>query len=145
MSTSANATTPAASSPAARARFEGQRRADTKPEMAIRRELHRRGWRYRVDYAPLATDRRRRADIVFTRRRLAVFVDGCFWHQCPTHGTMPRANREWWRDKLDRNVARDRDTDARLREAGWMVVRIWEHEAVDVAVSRIERSLDECT
>ncbi|MFA9431177.1 very short patch repair endonuclease [Egicoccus sp. AB-alg2] len=130
-----------ASSDAVRRRFQRQRRASTKPEMLIRRKLHRRGWRYRVDTAPLATYRRRRADIVFTRLRVAVFVDGCFWHSCPDHATRPKANAEWWRAKLQANVERDRDTDARLREAGWEVVRIWEHEPAEDAVERIERIL----
>lgn len=71
---------------------------------------------------------RRRADILFTKARVAVFVDGCFWHKCPVHGTEPKANAEWWRAKLQRNVERDRDTDRRLEEAGWTVIRLWEHE-----------------
>lgn len=130
---------PAASSEVVRDRFTAQRRRDTAPEMALRRELHRRGLRYRVDLAPIGG--RRRADIVFTRVRVAVFVDGCFWHRCPFHGTSPRSNQDWWNDKLDRNVARDRDTDLRLQRAGWTVVRIWEHEDTVKAVAAVQEAL----
>lgn len=96
--------------------------------MTLRRGLHARGLRYRVDRPILKGDRRRRVDIVFGPARVAVFVDGCFWHLCPEHGNIPKSNSKWWRAKLERNVARDRDTDGRLREAGWHVLRIWEHE-----------------
>jgi DNA mismatch endonuclease (patch repair protein) len=89
----------------------------------------RRGLRYRVD-VPLLPSLRRRADLVFPRARVAVFVDGCFWHGCPLHATAPKNNAAWWRNKLDRNVARDRDTDRRLIEAGWTVLRFWEHDDV---------------
>ncbi len=92
--------------------------------------------RYRVDVAPLP-GLRRRADVVFTRARLAVFVDGCFWHRCPQHGTSPRNNADWWRDKLDRNVQRDRDTDRALHEAGWQVLRVWEHEPTAIAADKV--------
>lgn len=121
-----------------RQRFSRQRRTGTAPELALRRELHRRGWRYRVNLAPLQDLRRRRADIVFTRLRVAVFVDGCFWHACPQHATAPKANADWWRAKLEANVARDRDTDARLSERGWAVVRVWEHEPATEATDRVE-------
>lgn len=121
--------------------MQRQARSDTKPELELRRRLHGRGWRYRVDYAPLPDDRRRKADIVFTRRTVAVFVDGCFWHRCPRHATLPKSNRDWWEAKLQRNVDRDRDTDRRLRELGWTVVRVWEHEPVEEAVGRVEGAL----
>ena len=127
-------------SDAVRDRFRGQRTRDTVPEMALRRELHRRGLRYRVDTAPV-TGVRRRADLVFTRRRVAVFVDGCFWHRCPNHGTAPRHNADWWAAKLDRTVARDRDTDQRLADAGWQVVRVWEHEPAATAADRVEAAV----
>ncbi|WP_420752095.1 very short patch repair endonuclease [Rhodococcus sp. O3] len=117
-----------------------QRRRDTAPEVALRRELHRRGLRFFVDRAPLA-GLRRRADLVFPRRRLAVYVDGCFWHRCPVHATDPKNNSEWWAAKLAGNVARDRDTDARLAAAGWTVVRIWEHEDPLVAADRVQNAL----
>lgn len=100
---------------------------DTPAELAIRRLLHSMGLRYRVDVrADPAL--RRRADVVFSRAKVAVFVDGCFWHACPDHGTSPKSNAAWWEEKLRTNVARDRDTDQRLRSAGWAVVRVWEHE-----------------
>ncbi|MDP3972691.1 MAG: very short patch repair endonuclease [Candidatus Nanopelagicales bacterium] len=100
---------------------------DTGAELELRRELHSRGLRYRVNFRPDPT-LRRSADIVFTRARVAVFVDGCFWHACPEHGTVPKANRDWWNAKLTANTARDRDTDSALRAAGWSVVRCWEHD-----------------
>ncbi|MGW0022053.1 very short patch repair endonuclease [Rhodococcus sp. NPDC003382] len=117
-----------------------QRRRDTAPEVALRRELHRRGLRFFVDRAPLP-GLRRRADLVFPRRHLAVYVDGCFWHRCPVHATDPKNNSEWWAAKLAGNVARDRDTDARLAAAGWTVVRIWEHEDPLVAADRVQNAL----
>lgn len=122
------------------ARLSKQRRRDTKPEVALRRELHRRGLRYFVDRAPLK-GMRRRADLVFPRRKVAVYVDGCFWHSCPVHATKPRNNAQWWADKLAANVARDRDTDTRLIEEGWRVVRIWEHEDPVVAAQRVVDNL----
>jgi DNA mismatch endonuclease, patch repair protein len=112
--------------------------------MALRRRLHAGGLRFRVDRAPLP-GLRRKADIVFTRQRVAVFVDGCFWHRCPEHGTMPASNAEWWETKLTRNAQRDAETNRLLADAGWTVVRIWEHEDLAVAVGRIEALLRERT
>jgi DNA mismatch endonuclease, patch repair protein len=110
---------------------------DTAPEMAVRRALDAAGLRYRVDIAPLP-GLRRRADIVFRPARVAVFIDGCFWHGCPEHGRRPtHANPDYWLAKVERNQIRDRDTDQRLREAGWIVVRAWEHEAPADVVSRV--------
>lgn len=117
-----------------------QARGDTGPEMRLRRELHRRGLRYLVGRRPESSVRRR-ADLVFTRARVAVFVDGCFWHACPEHGTWPRSNQDWWRAKLQRNRERDRDTDTRLADAGWAVVRVWEHEPSQDAADRVERAV----
>lgn len=111
---------------------------DTKPERLLRRELHRRGLRFRVDQ-PVLRDRRRRADIVFTRARVAVFVDGCFWHGCPQHATWPRANAAFWREKIATNRMRDADTTAQLEAEGWVVVRIWEHADVDNAADHVEQ------
>ncbi|MBU3060290.1 very short patch repair endonuclease [Nocardia sp. NEAU-G5] len=122
------------------ARMSRQRRTGTAPETALRRELHRRGRRYFVDRAPLAGVRRR-ADIVFPRLRVAVYVDGCFWHCCPEHATYPKNNAQWWAEKLAGNVARDRDTDARLAAAGWTVVRVWEHEDAVAAADRVQAAL----
>lgn len=101
-------------------------RRNTAAELALRTLLHSRGLRYRVDRPPIP-GLRRRADIVFTAARLAVYVDGCFWHGCPEHATWPKANAEFWREKIEANRLRDRDTDARMAEAGWIVLRIWEH------------------
>ena len=116
-------------------------RRETAPELALRRALHAAGHRFRVVY-PVPGNRRRTVDIAFTRARLAVFVDGCFWHSCPEHGTRPRANEAWWAGKLEANRSRDADTDRLLREAGWSVVRIWEHEDVPGAVAKVEEALD---
>ena len=88
-----------------------------------------------MDVAPAGG--RRRADLFFTRAKVAVYVDGCFWHRCPIHGTVPKANREWWLAKLDANVRRDRDTDARLRGGGWSVLRFWEHDDPDLAARAV--------
>lgn len=113
------------------------RRRDTAPELALRRELHARGLRYRVTY-PVPGQRRRTIDVAFTRIKVAIFVDGCFWHGCPDHGTKPRSNSTWWTSKLAANRARDEDTDQTLSDMGWTVVRVWEHEPVADAASRIE-------
>ncbi len=112
-------------------------RKDTRPEQALRAALQRRGLRFRKHYA-LAASGRCRADIVFTRARVAVFVDGCFWHRCPEHGTRPRTNNAYWSAKIDRNVARDREQGRLLEQAGWRVVRVWEHEEVSSAADRVE-------
>jgi DNA mismatch endonuclease, patch repair protein len=112
-------------------------RRDTLPELALRSELHRRGLRFRVDRAPLP-GLRSRADIVFGPARVAVYVDGCFWHSCPEHATQPKANAEWWEQKLKRNRERDAQTNRALRENGWEVVRIWEHEDPVAAADRVE-------
>ncbi|MFI5485643.1 very short patch repair endonuclease [Micromonospora echinaurantiaca] len=100
------------------------RRASTKPELLVRKQLHRRGLRFRVNHPGLPG----RPDIAFTRARLAVFVDGCFWHRCPEHGVIPKHNREWWEAKLRRNVERDREKDTALFALGWHVRHFWEHE-----------------
>src|SRR5262249_31998252 len=112
--------TPPVSSPNALRRMQSVRQRDTAPELAARSPLHRRGLRFYGDRAPLPS-LRRRADIVFPRRRVAVYIDGCFWHGCPEHGTWPKTNAEWWRTKIETNRARDRDTDRQLKEAGWTV------------------------
>jgi DNA mismatch endonuclease (patch repair protein) len=124
-----------------RSRMQLQRTRDTAPELALRRELHARGLRYRVDRQPLR-GLRRRADIVFGPARVAVYVDGCFWHGCPEHGNpRPSSNSWYWPDKIATNKARDADTDRRLMAAGWAVIRCWEHEnPVDVA-SQVEAAV----
>jgi DNA mismatch endonuclease (patch repair protein) len=121
---------------AIRRRMVTQRRRDTSLELEIRRRLHALGHRFRVDYR-MEPSLRSRGDIAFTRKKVVVFVDGCFWHGCPEHATEPKHNADWWRAKLAANTARDRRADAALQECGWTVVRIWEHESADAAVRRI--------
>lgn len=99
--------------------------------------MHRRGLRFRIDL-PVVPGTRRRVDVVFLRPRVAVFIDGCFWHRCPEHSTNPKANADFWAAKLAANVRRDRDTDLRLRDAGWLVVRVWEHDEPGAAAEQIE-------
>lgn len=130
---------PFASSPEVEKRMKQQRRRDTSAELALRRELFRRGRRYRVDFH--VSGKRRRVDIAFTKSMVAVFVDGCFWHRCPEHFTTPKVNRAWWIAKLEGNQTRDRETDQELRELGWAVVRVWEHESVGTAADRVEAIL----
>lgn len=108
-------------------------RKDSGPEIRLRRSLHRRGLRFRVQAALPG-----RPDIVFPRAKIAVFVDGCFWHQCPEHSTLPNNNREWWTIKLARNVERDREKDDALRELGWEPIHVWEHEDPEIAAAEIE-------
>ena len=118
------------------------RRTDTKPELALRHALHRMGYRYRKDYRlDLASGRRVRPDIAFTARKVAVFVDGCFWHACPEHGSKPRANEWYWSPKLIKNVERDRVNNAALALAGWTVIRLWEHVPLDEAVAAVVTAL----
>jgi DNA mismatch endonuclease (patch repair protein) len=124
------------------ANMKANRRTDTKPELALRHALHRLGYRYRKDYRlDLESGRRVRPDIVFTARKVAVFVDGCFWHACPEHGSKPRANEWYWGPKLIKNVERDRVNDAALILADWTVVRLWEHVPLDEAVTTVITAL----
>lgn len=109
---------------------------DTKPERLVRQLLHARGLRYRVAARPLA-ELRRTADIVFRPTHVAVFIDGCYWHGCPEHYVSPRTNVGYWSEKVARNIARDRDTDRRLTDAGWLVLRFWEHEPSGVCADKI--------
>lgn len=112
------------------------RKRDTAAEVAVRRLLHRQGLRYRIDREVVAGTRRR-ADILFVTAKVAVFVDGCFWHSCPKHRTRPKANAAWWAAKLAQNRRRDAETNRRLLKAGWRVERIWEHETPSAAADRI--------
>ena len=114
-----------------------QRSRDTGIEMALRRELHRSGLRFRIHRRPLPGVRRE-VDIVFGPVKVAVFVDGCYWHGCPEHATWPKSNAEFWKAKIEGNRLRDADTDARFAGAGWTVVRVWEHEDPVVAAAGIE-------
>jgi len=118
--------------------MQSNRSRDTAPEMALRRILHSMGLRYRVAARPLP-DLRRTADLVFRPARVAVFVDGCFWHSCPEHGSRPATNSDYWGPKLARNVERDAETTSALEEAGWEVIRVWEHESPDKAAKRVAR------
>lgn len=131
-----------ATSEGTRRSMVANKRRDTSTELAVRREIFRRGLRYRVDFAPLPGIRRR-ADIVFTRARVALFVDGCFWHGCPVHATSPKRNSDYWGPKLAKNIERDRDTDRELEEAGWTVLRFWEHEAFGDVADAIASALAE--
>ncbi len=131
---------PTASSDDAQRRMRSVRQRDTSPESALRSALFARGLRYRVQVA-LLTKPRRVADIVFAGPRVAVFVDGCFWHGCPLHATWPKQNADFWRAKILANQERDQDTDARLRAEGWDVIRIWAHEPPEQAAERIASSL----
>ncbi len=132
---------PFSSSPAIRVRMQNQRMRDTKPEMELRRRLHKMGLRYRVD-RKIVTGTHRRVDIVFPAPRVAVFVDGCFWHGCLEHGAhVPSVNQWYWPDKIERNRNRDRDTDMRLRNDGWLVVRVWEHDDPRDAAARVARAV----
>lgn len=125
-----------ASSPRARRVMLGNRSRDTKPEIAVRRACHARGLRYRVDARPLPT-LRRRADLAFPTERVAVFVDGCYWHGCPEHYIASKSNTDYWSEKIERNRARDADTDSALIAAGWRVVRAWQHENPDVVAEAV--------
>ncbi|MEU9268656.1 very short patch repair endonuclease [Streptomyces sp. NPDC048251] len=125
-----------ASSAAVRASMRGNKSRDTVPEKALRSLLHRRGLRYKVSARPVP-ELRRTADVVFTRARVAVFVDGCFWHGCPEHLRPARTNSDFWFDKIEANRLRDAETDRILAEQGWDVVRIWEHEDMESAAERV--------
>lgn len=116
--------------------MQANRSRDTTVEVAVRRALHARGLRYRKHRRPIA-ELRCEPDVVFPREKVAVFVDGCWWHGCPEHWAPPRTNRDWWMRKMEINVARDRRNDAALADAGWLVVRVWEHEDTNVASERV--------
>lgn len=133
---------PHPSSAGVSSKMRKQASRSTRPEVALRRELHRRGLRYRVQRRVLP-DVRRTADIVFGPARVVVDVRGCYWHGCTTHGTRPQVNTGYWDAKLARNRARDADTEARLRAAGWHVVVVWEHEDTAAAADRVQAAIEE--
>ncbi len=135
---------PAPSSPGVAARMSKQARADTGPELALRRLLHSRGKRYRVGW-PVPGMPRRKLDIAFTKANVAVNVHGCFWHGCPIHATWPAANADWWRQKIETNRLRDEETRTHLEELGWRVVEVWEHESPGEALERVLRALESPT
>lgn len=120
--------------------MRANRSRDTKPELALRRAVHARGLRYRVAARPMP-ELRRTADLVFTRQKVAVFMDGCFWHGCEEHHTRPAANGSYWAEKVRRNRERDQDTTSRLTEAGWVVLRFWEHEDPAAAALAVETAV----
>lgn len=122
--------------------MRANRRSDTGPECALRSELHARGRRFRKDFRVDVSNLRVPVDVAFPRARVAVFVDGCFWHRCPLHASDPKRNAEFWERKLQRNVERDRLVDETLVEAGWTVVRCWEHESAGEAADRVEVALN---
>ncbi|MEV7567574.1 very short patch repair endonuclease [Streptomyces tanashiensis] len=113
---------------------------DTAAELAVRRLLHAAGLRYRVEF-PVPGMARRRIDVAFTSVKVAVLIDGCFWHGCPEHATQPKANAEWWRQKLDRNMARDRETTEHLEAQGWVVLRFWEHMPADEVAAAVRATV----
>ncbi|MEU7468507.1 very short patch repair endonuclease [Streptomyces sp. NPDC044984] len=125
-----------ASSAARRRNMQAIRSRDTAPERLVRSLVHAQGLRYRVAARPLP-ELRRTADLVFRPAKVAVFIDGCYWHGCPDHYVAPKTNPGYWSDKVARNVARDRDTDERLQAAGWTVLRFWEHEAAEDCALKI--------
>ncbi|WP_244315828.1 very short patch repair endonuclease [Streptomyces albidochromogenes] len=125
-----------ATSTAVRAVMTANKGRDTKPELLLRSILYRRGLRYRVNARPIP-NLRRTADLVFVKARVAVFVDGCYWHGCPDHYRPAMKRSRFWQEKIQGNQARDADTNQRLREQGWSVVRVWEHENPDSAAEKI--------
>ena len=122
-------------------RMRANRRTDTRPERELRSALHALGLRFRKDHPVRAGGRLVRPDVVFTGQRLAVFLDGCYWHACPEHGTRPSRNRGYWSEKLARNVSRDQAVNAALGAAGWQVIRIWEHEPRQQAAEGVARAV----
>jgi DNA mismatch endonuclease (patch repair protein) len=113
---------------------------DNPVEKALRSALFRSGLRYRIHY-PVPGRPRRTIDVAFPSRKLAVFIDGCFWHGCPEHGTWPTRNGPFWREKIQANRARDLQTDSSLRALGWRVLRFWEHDSDEKCVRQILRAL----
>jgi DNA mismatch endonuclease (patch repair protein) len=136
---------PAPTSPAVSAVMRGNRSRDTGPELRLRSLLHIRGYRFRVNYPVEAGGVRVRPDLVFPRKRVAIFVDGCFWHSCAEHGNAPRVNTRYWGPKLERVVQRDRRTGETLAMAGWAVLRVWEHTPTRDAADMITEALRECS
>jgi DNA mismatch endonuclease, patch repair protein len=140
MSDTADRYQPWASSPAVRLVMQGNRKRDTQPELSLRRAVHAAGLRYRVAAKPLPK-RPWTADLVFRPARVAVFLDGCYWHGCPDHFTPPRTNSGYWSSKIGRNRSRDALVDNELRESGWTPVRIWEHESTEAALDAVVRAV----
>jgi len=121
--------------------MKANKRANTKPEVAIRSDLHRKGFRFRKDFNIKIDGKNYRPDIVFTKQRIAIFIDGCFWHMCPLHGHIPKSNEHYWKPKLIRNVERDGQNDKKLRKAGWIVIRFWEHTPSDEVLRTLSKKI----
>jgi len=134
---------PTPSSPAATAVMKGNRSNNSKPEVQLRSALHRNGLRFYKNYRVQLAKRVIQVDIAFPKRRLAVFVDGCFWHGCPDHGRIPKSNPDYWSAKIVRNMQRDLRVGAELRKAGWKVLRVWEHESISDTLHAVKRILEE--
>lgn len=132
---------PLPSSREASLRMRRVHQRDTAAELKVRKTLHRRGMRFRVDTAPIGG--RRRADIVFSRARVAVYIHGCYWHLCPEHATLPKANADWWRRKLEANRERDQRTNADLTQSGWLCLTFWEHEEPERVADIIQKAVRE--
>jgi DNA mismatch endonuclease (patch repair protein) len=132
---------PPASTPGTQKSMQSNRRTDTKPEIALRSELHRRGLRFRKDMLIHFDSLSARPDVVFTKAKVAVFYDGCWWHGCSEHGMRPKRNAAFWNQKIDGTIERDRRITAALTDAGWTVIRAWEHEPITEAAERIERAI----
>lgn len=133
---------PPVTSPEISLRMSQLRRRDTRPEMEVRKRLHALGLRYRVCLR-VPGRARRTIDVAFTRWKIAVFMDGCFWHGCPVHGVLPKSNTEWWVAKIQKNIDRDLDTTRLLEREGWTVLRFWEHEAPDAVVEAVRSAVVE--
>jgi DNA mismatch endonuclease, patch repair protein len=129
-----------ASSPRVRASMRSNKPRDTRPELALRKAMHRLGLRYRVSMRPLP-DVRRTADVIFTRAKVAVFLDGCFWHGCPEYHTVAITNADYWAEKVRHNRRHDVETDELLTRSGWQVIRIWEHEDAATAAERVAKAV----
>ncbi|MXV99287.1 MAG: very short patch repair endonuclease [Acidimicrobiaceae bacterium] len=120
--------------------MQGNRSRDTKPELAVRSAVHRRGIRFRVSVRP-QPELARTADMVLRKSRIAVFVDGCFWHGCPDHWTQPATNSQYWANKITDNTRRDTETTAYLQQAGWTVLRFWEHEDPEAVADQVQQAM----
>ena len=132
---------PKPSSKAAVNVMKANKRANTKPEVLIRTHLHRAGYRFRKDFNIKINGKNYRPDIAFTKQKVAIFIDGCFWHLCPIHGHIPKTNIHYWEPKLKKNSERDKNSNKVLRKAGWKVVRVWEHVSIKEAANSIIMNL----
>lgn len=133
---------PEPTSPTATKIAKANRRSDTRIEVALRSTMHRRGLRFRKDHLVRAGGQRARVDICFPRAKVAVFVDGCFWHLCPQHARVPRTNVAYWMPKLEANVARDRRIDTAFISDGWTVLHVWEHDTTTGAADRVQAAVE---